>query len=72
MLNWLDGKKTAIAAVLLIVTNILDTAVGTFGADPANFDTVRMWMMWVGGILGGGGIFHKGMKGELKAKRKVG
>jgi len=51
--EWLNGNKTLIGTMLLVVTPML---IGdhTFGYE---------LLMWLGGILTGGGLAHKVIKG---------
>lgn len=50
--NWLDGKKTAIGAILLIISGIphLNTWI-----DPDIIDAIY----YIGSMLGAGGVIHK-------------
>ena len=51
--DWLDGNKTLIGTLILTVTPMLvpDHTIGF------------QFLMWLGGILAGGGVVHKLAKG---------
>ena len=51
--EWLDGNKTLIGTMLLVVTPVL------FGEHTFAFEL----FMWLGGLLTGGGMIHKVVKG---------
>ena len=51
--DWLDGNKTLVGTVILVVTPLL------IGEHTFAFDI----LMWLGGFLTGGGILHKAIKG---------
>lgn len=72
--TWLDGKKTNIAAALLIGAAILDQVVGgIWGVRPVLDDAgqcaANCWLPpttatleWIGMALGATGLAHKGVK----------
>ena len=61
--NWLNGKKTVIAAILLVVSAILtQVVVGIFEVDAAWVTKVVETLNWVGGFIGTAGLGHKAVK----------
>ena len=52
--DWFNGNKTAIGALLLALAGS-----GLIADHTVVYDA----LLWVGGILGGGGVLHKLAKG---------
>ena len=57
----LNGKKTVIGAIMLSVAVLLPK----LGLDVSWLGQAISILEWLGAILSGVGIGHKGMKGEL-------
>lgn len=63
MFDFLDGKKTVIAAVILTLTAFLDQVlVGIWGVSWAWVPNAIATGEWIGMILGGAGLVHKAVK----------
>lgn len=60
--TWLDGKKTIIGAVLLVVGGAPHLA-SLIGAVPVDM------LVYFGCALAGGGLAHKAQKGGAKAAK---
>ena len=64
--NWLEffnGKKTIIAAVMLVISAFLEqVVVGQWGVQASWIAQVIGTLDWFGMILGGVGLTHKGVK----------
>jgi hypothetical protein len=65
-MNWLDGKKTTIAAGLLVAAAFLDQVViGEFHATVEWLPPTAAALEWVGMFVGGAGLTHKAIKAKL-------
>lgn len=63
MWTWLSGKKTTIAAVLLVLAAFLQqVVVGQWELSAAWIPKAVATLEWFGMILGGVGLTHKGVK----------
>ncbi|MHC4676949.1 MAG: hypothetical protein ACYTBZ_31075 [Planctomycetota bacterium] len=63
MWKWLNGKKTNIAAGLLIASAVLQQVVGgIFEVNATWLPKTVATLNWVGGLLGSGGLIHKAVK----------
>ena len=61
--NWLSGKKTAIAAALLMIAVVLnEVLVGIWGVDAVALKPTIETLNWFGVALGGVGLAHKAVK----------
>ena len=54
ILKWLDGNKTILGTLILVMVEG-----GIFGTE----GTLYSIMVWLGGLLAGIGVVHKGIKG---------
>lgn len=61
--KWLNGKKTVIGLGILALTG------QDFFANHVHVDVVAA-MEWLGLILSGGGLIHKGMKVKSKTVKE--
>lgn len=67
-MNWINGKKTLIAAIIMTLSVILsEVVVGIWGYDPSWMADVIKTLNWIGMLLGSAGIGHK----FIKAKKKL-
>jgi hypothetical protein len=63
LINWFNGKKTTIAAVLMFLASFLmEVVVGKFGATAAWIQPTVDTLLWFGMVLGGVGLAHKAIK----------
>lgn len=60
---WLDGKKTNIGAMcLLLVTFITQVVIGIWKYDPLWIDNAAQTLSWIGGALVSAGMGHQLVK----------
>ncbi len=65
--NYLNGKKTNIGAAFLFLSlMITDLVIGKLNYEPVWIDKLIIIFDWFGGILTGGGLFHKLIKTQTK------
>jgi hypothetical protein len=61
--DYFNGKKTVIAAALLVTATFLSTLLGdTLGYQSAWLDSITELLRWIGMVLGGVGLGHKAVK----------
>lgn len=64
--EFLNGNKTNIAAVVLVISVFLsEVIVGIWGYDPDWMGNTIRTLDWFGMILGGVGLTHKGVKATV-------
>lgn len=63
LINWFNGKKTTIAAILMALSMfITEVLIGIWGMEVDWFPMLVKTLNWVGMILGGTGLIHKAIK----------
>lgn len=61
--NWFSGKKTAIAAFILVLSAFCQQVlIGVWGADWTWLPFLISTFEWIGMVLGGTGLVHKAAK----------
>lgn len=62
-MEWFNGKKTIIGSVLMTVAIFLtEVVIGFWDYNPAWMPGIISTLNWVGMVLGGTGLIHKGVK----------
>lgn len=63
VINWLNGKKTAIgAAFLMCAVFITEVIIGKWHVDATWIVPLADTLQWIGMAFGGVGLTHKSMK----------
>lgn len=60
--NWFNGKKTIIGLTLLAIISVDTQVAGIWHFTPAWLTQINDTLAYIGDILAGGGLLHKGYK----------
>src|SRR3972149_506606 len=62
-MEWFNGKKTIIGSIMMTIAIFLtEVVIGIWAADWVWLPGVISTLNWVGMLLGGTGLIHKGIK----------